>query len=97
MIYDYKDEFMVNSVSDDVLRDQEMRAISEADLIGVTQEPFREKIVTYSVYMELALMQMESDGMSEKYTGYRKEYDRYYNMTKVGSPSNVSNISIGRG
>ncbi len=97
MIYDYKDTFVTNSIDDEVLRDQEMRAISEVDLIGVTKEPFREKLVTYSVYMELALMQMEADGMQEKYTGYRKEYDRYYNMTKVGSPSNISNISLGRG
>lgn len=97
MIYEYKDEFVTNSIDDAVIREQEMKAIYEVDLIGVSKEPFREKLVVYSVYMELSLMQMESDGMQDKYNGYRKEYDRYFNMTKTSSPTNVSTIPIGRG
>lgn len=97
MVYIYKDDFMVNSVDSTDLEKQEAHAIVEVDLLNVVEEPYREKLVIYSVYMELALMQMEADGMMEKYNAYSKEFKRYLTLATTSNISTISNIPIGRG
>lgn len=97
MIYDYDDDFVVNSIDDEVLEAEEIKAFEEINTIGVSSDAFKEKMIKSSVYMALALMQLESEGMQEKYDGYALEYKRIYNIATASSPSNVSTIQLGRG
>ena len=97
LVYEYKDEFVVDSVDVVELEKQELKAIHEIDLIGTTDAIYKEKLVVYSVYMELALMQLEADGMKEKYDGYAKEYNRYWSLALTNTPTNVATIPLGRG
>lgn len=97
MTYEYKDDFVTNSIDPDVLADEELKAIAEVDLLGVTDEPFRENLVTSTVYMELCTQQIEAEGMSDKYDAYERKYKRTLNLAKTSQPSDVSNIPIGRG
>lgn len=97
MLYEYKDKFVVNSVEPDTIDEQEQVAVAEIDLLGVTDDTLRQKLVTYSVYMELCAMQLENEGMQEKYDVYSKEYTRYYNMAKTSTNTSISTIPLGRG
>lgn len=97
MVYTYKDKFIVNSVESDELEDAELRAIEEMDVLNVTDEPFKGMLVVYSVYMELALSQLEAEGMKDKYDSYSKQFTKYLTLASKGTVSSVSNIPIGRG
>lgn len=97
MIYTYSDKYLVNSVSAEELEAEELKAYQAVSEIGITADPYLELLVRYSLYMELALMQLESEGMQEKYDGYSKEFSRYFNMAKTATPTNVSNIPLNRG
>ena len=97
MTYDYNDEFMINSVDPLVLSSKEEEAITEVDGIGTFSEPFRGKLVTSLVYMNLAVEQLESDGMQDKYNAYSKEFKRIINVAQTQTTATVSNIPIGRG
>ena len=97
MEYNYTDNFVIDSVDPDDHADQELKAIAEVDLIGITDEPFRENLITSLVYMALCIDQLESDGMQDKYDAYKRKFDRTLNLAQTSSPSNVSTIPLGRG
>lgn len=97
MLYEYKDTFIVDSVDPNDLETQEIKAVKEIDSLNITDATMKEKLVIYSVYMELALMQLEAEGMKDKYDGYSKEYTRYFNLAKTNTHTSVSNIPLGRG
>lgn len=97
MTYEYSDGFVVDSIDPDVLSSMEEGAIAEVALLGVTEEPFVEKLVTSIVYMELCTEQLEADGMQDKFNAYEKKYKRTLSLAKTSSESGVSNVPIGRG
>ena len=97
MTYEYDDDFVINSINPLVLADKEEEAILEVDGIGTFEEPYRGKLVKALVYMTLAIMQLEAEGMNEKYKAYSNEFKRVLNTAQTTSPANVSNIPVGRG
>jgi len=98
MIYEYDDEFIVDSISTDELEKKESEAITEITKMNITDDFYKEKLVKCRVYMLLAREQMESEGMLEKYRIYKEEFNRYFTLAKNNSSIvNVSNISLGRG
>lgn len=98
MIYEYDDEFIVDSISTDELEKKESEAITEITKMNITDDFYKEKLVKCRVYMLLAREQMESEGMLEKYRIYKEEFNRYFTLAKNNSSIvNVSNIALGRG
>lgn len=95
--YTYKDDFIIDSVETEDVEAEEANAVIQADAIGVITEPYREKVITSIVYMQLSILQLEAEGMQEKYNAYEKIYNRYYSLSKTSNPSNISTIPIGRG
>lgn len=97
-IYTYTDDFIVNSIDFDTLNAEETKAINEVEKLNISDIFYKEKLVIAKVYIELSLMQLENDGMSAKYKGYSKEYERYVALSKSNSsPSNVYSMPIMRG
>jgi len=97
MVYDYEDEFVINSIDPLVLSQGETDSITEVELIGTFDEPHKGNLVKALVYMKMAILQLEAEGMQEKYDAYSNEFKRVLNVAKTTSPATVSNIPIGRG
>ena len=96
-IYTYSDSFVVDSIEAVILEQKEADAIAEADMLGLTEEPYRERLVTASTMRQLCILQLENEGMQDKLAAYNADYNRYWNIDRTKSVTNVSNIPIGRG
>ena len=96
--YNYDDTFITNSVSDEDQEKAEDDAKIEAAMLEVTDVYLLEKIVIAMVYITLCGLQAESEGMAEKVSFYRKEYQRYLSMSRHGDTvdNGVSSIVVGR-
>jgi len=77
MIYEYKDEFLIDSIETEELEYYEQEAIKEVDKLNITDDFYKEKLVVNRVYMLCAKAQLEADGMQQKYNIYEKEYKRF--------------------
>ncbi len=97
LTYTYSDSFVVDSVEPLVIEQKEQDALKEADAIGCTDEPYRERLVVASTMRQLCILQLENEGMQDKLTAYNKDYDRYWNLFSSKSPANVGNIPLERG
>jgi hypothetical protein len=96
-IYNYSDNFVIDSVEPSVLEQKEADAIIEAESLSDLPEPFKERLVVASTMRQLCILQLENEGMQDKLTAYNKDYDRYWNMAITKSPSNCGNIPLERG
>jgi len=107
-IYNYYDNFLVGQVNEDTLNNLEQEALEEfANLDGNIDAWLFEKIVTYRVYLQLALIRLEGtqEGQKSKYDYYLKELDKYYFMATGEKWSNqdkqnkseIFTVSINRG
>lgn len=97
-IYTYNDDFIVNSVDGITLDNAELKAINEVKKLNISDVFYKEKLIVSKVYSELALIQLENDGMELKYKSYIKEFDRYISLSKTNSStSNISSMPISRG
>ena len=97
-IYTYNDSFIVDSVDSLEIDSAENKAVLEVDKIGITDEFYKEKAVVSRVYVTLATLQLENDGMSDKRRAYEKDFSHYINLAKTkSSTSNISTMPIMRG
>ena len=97
-IYTYNDSFIVGSVDPLEIDNAEANAILEVDKIGITDVFYKEKAVVSKVYVTLATLQLENDGMVEKRKAYENEFKHYINLAKTNSStSNISTIPLARG
>jgi len=85
MIYDYKDDVLTNLIDQSELEELETKAINEVETIfEVTDEPYREKLVTSLVYMELTKLKLDNEEIiRKKYGIYEKEFQRYLKIAKT--------------
>lgn len=96
--YTYNDSFIVDSVDATEIDNAEAQAILEVDKIGITDEFYKEKAVVARVYVTLATLQLENEGMNDKRRAYEKDFNHYINLSKTNSStSNVSTMPIMRG
>jgi len=93
----YDDDFVINSIQPETIEQAETDAIALVESLGVTEEPFRRKMVVCNVYVQLAKMQLENEGMPGRLAAYQKCFDDWYGYAKAGTLSNVSNMPLGRG
>ena len=97
-IYTYDDSFIVDSIDAAELDNEELKAIEEVEKVGISDAFYKEKAVVSKVYIELSLMQLENDGMNDKYKAYKEKYKEYISLAKNNSSSaNVSTMPIARG
>ena len=82
MVYTYYDDFVFDSLPTDELEKLEADAIKEVDLLGITDEYFREKLVRARVCMMASTHQVENDGFEQKYRYCEKEYAHYLDLAK---------------
>ena len=93
MKYSYEDEFLVK---DENLEELENEALNEViNKLNITDEYFVEKLTKAKVYMNIAKLRLESDGMKEKFDAYKNEFDYYYKLAT--KKSDVFNIAVLRG
>ena len=95
--YTYEDTFIVDSVDSVTLDEAEANAIDEIGKLEITDTFYVEKLVMCRVYTTLAAMQLENEGMADKYAVYSKEFDRYYRTALNSRPSSLGSIPIARG
>lgn len=97
-IYAYSDSFIVDSVDSIEIDNAESKAIEEVEKIGITDLFYKEKAVVAKVYITLATLQLENEGMSEKRKAYERDFKHYVSLAKTNSStSNISTIPIVRG
>ena len=97
-IYTYNDTFIVDSVDPSELDKAEANAILEVQKIGIADAFYKEKAVVSKVYVTLATLQLENDGMVEKRKAYESEFKHTVKLAKSNSSTtNVSTIPVARG
>jgi len=97
MLYNYEDNFLIKKVDDVLLQTLEDNAVAEANKLNIADEFYKEKFIKAKVYAKIALLNLEAEGMSEKYEAYKKELSEIYNLAKTNSNSNISSLSLSRG
>ncbi len=99
MIYSYEDEFLVGGVDTTELENIEAEKYNFVlNKLNVDDNYYLEKLTKSLVYMHLAKMQLESEGMKAKYDVYKAEYEHFFNLAKNNnSIINIKNIPIQRG
>jgi len=96
MKYSYDDEFLTAGIDEDTLLKYENESFFEVtEKLNVLDEFFVEKLVTAKVYMKIARLNLESDGMRDKFDAYKNEFDFYLKQAK-NTNSGISNLSIAR-
>ena len=96
MRYAYDDEFLTVGIDEDTLLKYENEAFFEVtQKLNILDEFFVEKLVTAKVYMKIARLNLESDGMRDKFDAYKNEFDFYLKQSKNAN-SGISNLSIAR-
>lgn len=85
MIYTYDDAFLVNSITEEKLQEIENDSIAEAEKMNIDDEFYKEKIIVYGVYIQIALKNLEAAGMREKLDAYTKKRNEYISIANGGS------------
>jgi len=99
MIYSYEDEFLIGGVDTTELENIEAEKYNFVlNKLNIDDNYYLEKLTKSLVYMHLAKMQLESEGMKAKYDVYKSEYEHFFNLAKNNnSIINIKNIPIQRG
>ena len=96
--YTYSDSFIVDSIDTADIDDAELKAIEEVTKLNITDTFYIEKAVIAKVYMILATVQLDNEGMSDRLKAYSNEFKHYTSLAKNNSSSsNVSTMPIARG
>jgi len=97
MIYEYEDKFLVDSVDKTTLEDIEAEKYNFVlNKLNISDNYYLEKLTKSLVYMQLAKMQLESEGMEAKYKIYKGEYEHFLKLASA-TGSEVFNMKITRG
>ena len=98
LIYQYDDTFITNSVEVATHEKAETDALIDLGKQGVTDTYYLEKMCVCLVYISLCNLQLEADGMTDKLSTYRKDYDRYQRMSNFqDTDEGVFSGTVGRG
>ena len=101
----YNDTFLVDSIDTSTLAAIEASATKEvyillSDVINTIDPDIRDTLIVYKVYQRVAAMQLEAEGMSEKYKTYNDLFKSLLTTVKSGTQdanTTISSITIGRG
>ncbi len=97
MIYTYEDEFLISSISESELENIEAEKYNFVlNKLNINDNYYLEKLTKSLVYMHLAKMQLESDGMEAKYKIYKGEYEHFLRLA-TSSIAGAFNIPVRRG
>jgi hypothetical protein len=102
--YTYHDSFLTNSLENSEIDRIELEAIDEVDKLKIEDSDFKKRLVMSRAYMKMALLQLENDGMKDKYNAYKAEYQNtlteatLYQSGRDGIINNnvTSNITLSR-
>ena len=103
MIYDYLDEFIVNSISNYEIEQYENEAIEQVSKLGIEDDFFIKRLVVSRVYILAARSQFEADGMEAKHKIYTQEYKDALNESLLLKKDGIKNknkvfsVPLGRG
>jgi len=98
MRYEYDDEFVTSFVDDTAIEKIETKSYIEIfEKYGISDSFYLEKLTKAKVYMELAKMNLEAEGMRDKYEVYKNEFDFYFRLAKNENKiTTLKNISVQR-
>lgn len=97
MKYEYDDKFLTSYVDETTLENIEAEKYDFVlNKLNINDDYYLEKLTKSLVYMQLAKMQLESEGMKAKYDVYKAEYEHFLNLAK-NSNGWIFNIQLGRG
>ncbi|MRJ06247.1 MAG: hypothetical protein C6I01_01845 [Epsilonproteobacteria bacterium] len=77
MLFEYLDKFLINGVTEEeleVIEGQKYKEVTEK--LGITDPFWAEKLTKALVYMEIAKINLEAEGMKEKYEIYKEEFEK---------------------
>jgi predicted P-loop ATPase/GTPase len=77
MLFEYLDKFLINGVTEEeleVIEGQKYKEVTEK--LGITDPFWAEKLTKVLVYMEIAKINLEAEGMKEKYEIYKEEFEK---------------------
>ena len=96
VLYTYDDLFLTDGVDEATLENIEAEKYTFVlNKLGVYDNYYVEKLTRALVYMELAKMQLESDGMKAKYDIYKGEY-RHFLKLATSTGSEIFTVKVGR-
>ena len=97
LTYEYTDTYITNSIPPEEIEAAEAAALIDLGKQGVTDPYYLEQMTKGLVYIALATRQLEAEGMNDRITQYRKEYDRYHQMNSFeDSDRGVFSGTVGR-
>ena len=97
MIYEYDDSFMVSGVESEIIENIEAEKYNFVlNKLNIDDNYYLQKLTMTLVYMELARLQLESEGMKAKYEIYKGEYEHFLKLA-TSAGSEVFTIKVARG
>ena len=97
MIYEYEDRFLTDGIEEQTIENIEAQKYTFAlNKLNIDDPYYLEKITKALTYMELAKMQLESDGMKAKYDIYKGEYEHFLKLA-TSTGSEIFTIGVKRG
>jgi len=91
MIYEYHDDFIVNSVDTDEFEQYEAEAVEQVSKLGIEDDFFIKRLVVSRVYILATRSQFEADGMEAKHKVYSQEYKDALNEALLIGKDGVKN------
>jgi hypothetical protein len=97
MIYEYDDKFLTAGIDETEIENIEAEKYNFVlNKLNINDNYYLEKLTKSLVYMQLAKMQLEADGMKAKYDIYKAEYEHFLNLAR-NSVGGMFNVLLGRG
>ncbi len=97
MIYEYDDSFMISGVESETIENIEAEKYNFVlNKLNIDDNYYLQKLTMALVYMKLARLQLESEGMRAKYEIYKGEYEHFLKLA-TSTGSEVFTIDIARG
>jgi len=96
MLYEYKDEFLNSKTSEEELQELENKYIEEAEKLNITDPFYKQEFVVARVYAEIAMLNIEGEGMQDKFNVYKQKADEVFELAKTNSLAKIKTIEIGR-
>ena len=92
----YSDNFLISKVDSDTLAKIENDVKKEIlEVEKITDNFLSNKLIISKIYITIALLNFESEGIKEKLEIYQKEFDYYYKKAK--NLKKIKTIKIYRG
>jgi len=96
MRFTYKDTFLISKVTEEELQELEDKAYEEAVRFNITDPYLLQDYVTSKVYVEIARLNIEAEGMDKKLEVYKNKLQEILKLIKSAQPVGFGSVKVAR-